>query len=204
MDQSASRSSSPSAELPPRRRLRFGLALAGLGLASLAALTPACRTPVANRSPLGEVLPSVEGTSLAGDRIALPADLAGGPAVLLLGFVQDAQFDADRWLFGLLQAETPARILEVPTIPGLAASWFGDRIDAGRRTGIPDEDWGTVVTVYGDGGSRLVDLTGNEGPRNVRVLLVDATGTVRWFHDRGFSAGKLLELDRAARDLAAD
>jgi hypothetical protein len=162
-----------------------------------------CRATVPNRSPLGERFPSVQGKSLDGQPCELPGDLEGELAVLILGYVQKAQFDADRWLFGLLQAGTPARVLEVPTIPGLMPSWFGSRIDAGMRSGIPSEDWGSVVTIYGDPGERIVAFTGNERPRNVRVVLLDREGRVRWFHDRGFSAGTLLDLDRLARELRA-
>jgi hypothetical protein len=60
-----------------------------------------------------------------------------------------------------------------------------------------------VVTVYGEQGEAIVELTGNESPRNIRVLLLDAEGKVVWMHDRGFSAGKLLELDAAVRELLA-
>ena len=171
-----------------------GLLFAGTAVFS------ACRSaPVENRTPLGEPLPTVRGQSLADEAFTLPDDLAGAPAILLLGYDMDAQFDADRWLFGLLQAETPVRVLEVPTIPGLVPSWFGERIDEGMRSGIPKEDWGVVVTVYGAPGKKIVAFTGNENPRNIRVLLLGSDGVVRWFHDRGFSAGKLLELDAAAR-----
>ena len=72
------------------------------------------------------------------------------------------------------------------------------------RSGIPSEDWPSVATVYGPGAIRIVELTGNERPRNIRVLLLDAGGRIRWFHDRGFSASKLLELDQAALVLASE
>ena len=51
------------------------------------------------------------------------------------------------------------------------------------------------MTVYGSGAGELVDFTGNTGGRNIRVLLLDEEGRVQWFHDRGYSAGKLLELE---------
>lgn len=179
---------------------RLLAAVTGLLLTGTAAFL-SCRAPaLENRSPLGESFPAVSGESLAGESFDLPADLEGQPAVLILGYVQDAQFDADRWLFGLLQAETPVKVLEVPTIPGLVPSLIGHRIDEGMRSGIPSEDWSVVVTVYGDRARDIVELTGNENPRNVRVLLLDGDGVVRWFHDRGFSAGKLLELDRLVRE----
>lgn len=171
-----------------------------LALPVLLAL-PACRSALPNREPLGEVFPSVTGEALSGETVSLPDDLAGAPAVLLVGYVQDAQFDADRWLFGLLQAGTPVALREVPTIPGLMASAAGGFIDEGMRSGIPHEDWRAVVTLYGGDARTLAEFTGNTRPRNMRVLLLDAEGRVVWFHDRGFSAGKLLELDRAARAL---
>lgn len=159
-----------------------------------------CHTATPNRSPIGESLPQAAGETLAGEPVELPP---GEPALLLIGYVQDAQFDADRWLIGLLQLGLPVRILEVPTIAGLFPTAFSGAIDSGMRSGIPREDWVSVVTVYGDDAARLVAFTGDEVPRNIRVLLLDARGTVRWFHDRGFSAGKLLELQRAV-DVLAD
>ena len=179
------------------------LALAALLLAGGGMLVSCQSSTIANRSPIGERFPSVTAESLDGTEHQLPDELSGEPAVLLLGYVQNAQFDADRWLIGLLQAQTPVKIFEVPTIPGLMVSFFGSRIDQGMREGIPSEDWGAVVTVYGEQGEAIVELTGNESPRNIRVLLLDAEGKIVWMHDRGFSAGKLLELDAAARELLA-
>ena len=190
----------PSHTAPVKRPL---LLLGLLVLVAAGFALQGCRATYPNRVPVGERLPSVEGESLEGTAFLLPEDLAGAPAILLLGYVQDAQFDADRWLFGLLQAEIPVRFLEVPTIPGLVPTLLSGTIDSGMRSGIPSEDWGSVVTVYGDPAGELVRFTGNETPRNVRVLLLDAEGQVRWIHDRGFSAGKLLELSRAAADLGA-
>ncbi|MBK8179248.1 MAG: hypothetical protein IPK67_10255 [Planctomycetes bacterium] len=168
--------------------------LAGLVVALSSA---ACQSPVQNRNPVGEEFPAVVGESLDRREWRLPTALAGRPAVVLVGYAQDAQFDADRWLYGLLQAELPLRILELPTLPGIFPSVFSSKIDSGMRSGIPAEDWGSVVTVYDSQAERLVNFTGNTSPRNIRVLLLDAAGRVLWFHDRGFSAGKLLELQRA-------
>ncbi|MDK2970820.1 MAG: hypothetical protein PWP23_575 [Candidatus Sumerlaeota bacterium] len=76
-------------------------------------------------------------------------------------------------------------------------------IDEGMRSGIPREDWRSVVTVYKDAG-RIVRATGNENPRNARVLLLDKTGRIVWFHDSGYSAGKMLELKSVAEGLLND
>ncbi len=169
----------------------------------LGALT-ACSSTVANREPLGERFPTVSGESLQQVPVTLPDDLAGAPAVLLAGYVQDAQFDADRWLIGLLQMPLPVQVREVPTIKGLFVRNLSRVIDNGMRKGIPEEDWASVVTVYGRGAMDIVAFTGSELPRNIRVLLLDAEGRVVWFHDRGFSAAKLIELESAARSLLED
>ena len=180
------------------RRARHALLL-GLCTASLVG----CGSTTPRRDPTGERLPAVSARTLNETAMRLPQDLHGGVAVLLVGYEQDAQFDADRWLFGLLQSETPARVLEVPTIGSRIASVFAGTIDSGMRAGIPSEDWGTVATVYGEGARRLGAFTGTEGGSNMRVLLLDSDGVIRWFHDRGFSAGKLRELDQRARALVA-
>jgi hypothetical protein len=122
--------------------------------------------------------------------------------VLLLGFVMDSQFDIDRWLLGLAQANVDVPIYEIPTIPGLVPGMFAGYIDGGMRSGIPEEDWVSVITVYGDGGE-IVRFTGNENPRNARVLLLDSKGKVVHFHDRGYSAGTLLALLEKIKELKA-
>jgi len=180
------------------------LLIALIGSALIVTLLGSCRSNTPNRDPSGELFPSVVGASLEGEEVRLPQAVAGRPAILLAGYVQKAQFDADRWLYGLLQAEIPVRIYEIPTIPGLFPRVLSGTIDSGMRSGIPSEDWASVVTIYGADAKKIVALTGNEKPRNIRVLLLDAGGRVRWFHDRGFSAGKLLELEQRAATLASE
>lgn len=158
-------------------------------------------TPPESHGPAGERFPTVAGTGLDDRPWTLPGDLAGGPAILLVGYIQRAQFDIDRWLIGLLQVEPPARVIEIPAIEGWAPRLASGSIDGGMRQGIPQEDWGSVVTVYRD--ARLItDCLGRENEQNAQVVLLDASGTIRWFHNRGFSAGVLLELDALARSLA--
>ena len=67
-------------------------------------------------------------------------------------------------------------------VPGL----FANQIDSGMRKGIPEEDWGSVITVH-DEAEPIVAFTGNENGSNGRIALLDAQGKVVWFTDRGFS-----------------
>lgn len=182
-------------------RIATALALACAVGASF--LLHGCASTIANVDPTGSKFPRVRGEALSGEERTLPDDLAGAPAVLLVGYVQGAQFDLDRWLVALAQAKTPAKIVEVPTIEGLVPTAISGWIDGGMRSGIPSEDWGSVVTVYGKDAASIVERTGNESPRNARVLVLDAQGVVAWFHDRGFSASKFVELDALVRSVAA-
>lgn len=179
------------------RRLLMALFVIGAVLAT--SFVVGCSSPVKNRNPVGDAFPAVSGEALDRKAWTLPADLKG-PAILLIGYVQDAQFDLDRWLIGLDQVGAPVPYYEVPTIKGLVPGLFAGSIDDGMRRGIPEEAWGGVITVYGDAGS-IVALTGNENPNNGRILLLDAGGEVVWFHDRGFSPLHLRQLVEKARSL---
>ena len=189
-----------SSNSPGRVRSLFAFSAAMAALITFLSVS-SCASTIENRDPTGERLPQVEGKTLEGEPRILPLN---EPTVLLVGYVQKAQFDADRWLVGLLQAPPSVRILEVPTIDGLFPRLIAGTIDSGMRSGIPDEEWESVVTLYGSDAHDLVEFTGNELGRNIRVLLVDSEGVVRWFHDRGFSAGKLLELVQASQDLVSE
>lgn len=177
-----------------RRRRRWAGLAVGTGAVAAMLLANGCATEVPNRNPTGETFPRVVGQSLERERTELPASLAGTPAVVLVGYKQRAQFDIDRWVLGLLQADVEARIVETPTVPGLAGGLASGWIDDGMRSGIPREDWGSVVTLYGDAARPVVDLTGNEDGRLARVLVLDRTGRIVWFDDTGYSPRKALEI----------
>jgi monofunctional biosynthetic peptidoglycan transglycosylase len=164
-------------------------------------LLVACSSATPRREPLGERFPAVRGDALDGASLELPGDLGGEPSILLIGYLMEAQFDIDRWLLGLLQLETPVRLLEVPTIDGMVPGLIAGTIDNGMRSGIPPEEWAEVVTLYGDDADRVVALTGDAGGRNARVLLLDGDGQIAWFADRGWSAKLLIALDARAREL---
>lgn len=163
----------------------------------LCILLTSCSTAVANREPTGEIFPTVQGQTLTEQPTTLPDDVVQGeqPALLIVAYNQDAQFDVDRWLLGILQAELAVRPYEVPTVKGLVPGLIAGRIDDGMRSGIPKEDWAIVITVYDDA-AKLVNFTGNERDLNARVMLLDQTGKVVWYHDEGYSARELLELQK--------
>jgi len=139
---------------------------------------------------LGEKMISASGESLEGNTVVIPKDFAGEQTLLLFGYVQDSQFDIDRWLIGLDMTATQIAVYEIPTIKGMLPRMFKTFIDSGMRKGIPKELWKGVVTVYDDG-DKLQRYTGNENPNNARVMLLSADGHVLYFYDRGFSVDAL-------------
>ena len=196
--------STPSARPMPRysrfrkSMISFFLLAVGGSILTLAS----CSSPIPNRSPVGETFPVVRGESLKGDAVELPSAVLGVPAILMVGYVQGTQFDLDRWTLGFAQAKAKIKVVEVPAVVG----WFPDTflqgtIDNGMRAGIPAEDWEAVVTLYGKDAERIQELTGNENPRNGRILLVDEQGRIRWFWDQGYSSTRLLELLELASTL---
>lgn len=180
-----------AAPTPAKWRVLAFLAILALPVSMLVG---GCSTTHANRNPSGEPFPRVEGESLEREPVVIPDDLAGAPAVLLIGYKQSAQFDIDRWLMGLLQADVDAQLVEVPTIPGLMPTIASKWIDDGMRAGIPREDWGAVVTLYGDTAKPVARFTGTENGQLARIVVLDPEGRVVWFTDQGYSARKALDI----------
>jgi hypothetical protein len=142
---------------------------------------------------LGETMIEASGESLEGEMVSIPSDFQGEETLLLFGYVQDSQFDIDRWLIGLDMTETSVNVYEIPTIKGMLPRMFKTFIDGGMRKGIPKQLWKGVVTVYADG-DKIQRYTGNKNPNNARVLLIDRDGKVLYFYDKGFSVDALKEV----------
>ena len=142
-----------------------------------------------------KVFPTVRGNSLKGEEIVLPTHYKGQPTMILVGYKQNAQFDIDRWILGLLQADVKVKIVEVPTISGMMPQMVQGFIDDGMRSGIPKEDWGIVVTVYEDA-DKIINAIGNERPQSAHAVLLDRDSKIIWSSNRGYSATQVLEVKR--------
>lgn len=139
---------------------------------------------------LGDKMVIAKGQSLEGKEVAIPADFSGQKTLLLFGYVQDSQFDIDRWLIGLDMTKTQVSVYEIPTIQGMVPRMFSTFIDNGMRKGIPKPLWKGVVTVYEDG-DKIQRFTGNQNPNNARVMLLDEKSQIIYFYDQGFSVEAL-------------
>lgn len=162
-------------------------------VALTALLASGCTATVNRQQPVGSMFPQVSGTALDDKNWSIPTDLKGSNALLLIGFKQDAQFDIDRWLIGIDQKKYKINVFEMPVISGWIPRMISGKIDSGMRSGIPNELWKIVVTVYKDA-DKVIDFLGNADPLNARVVVLDTEGKVAWFHDRGFSVAVLNQL----------
>ena len=126
----------------------------------------------------------------------IPEDFRGDKVLFLIGFVQNTQFDIDRWTIGLDQKNVKVKTYEIPATQGIFPIVFKTRLDDSMRSGIPNEIWGGVITIYKDG-RKIQEFTGNENPNNSRLVLLDESGKVLFFHDRGFSVKALNELNES-------
>lgn len=167
-----------------------------LSILILAISFAGCSTQVTAPSNIkNSRFPSVQGTSLQGEKVAIPEKFEGKNTLLLVGYVQRAQFDIDRWILGALQADINVEIVEVPTISGMLPQMVQGFIDNGMRSGIPKSDWGSVVTVYEDA-SKIIAALGNERPQSAYAVLLDKQGRIVWTSNIGYSAAQILELKK--------
>ena len=125
--------------------------------------------------------------------MSIPGDFNDELTLLLIGYVQNSQFDIDRWLIALDVTNTKVKVYEVPTIQGLFPEMFSTVIDNGMRAGIPKPLWQGVVTIYEDG-EKIQAFTGNENAANTRVVLLNNKGEILYFYDQGFAVDALNEL----------
>lgn len=156
-------------------------------------LLSACTTQYPNQQLTGKQFPSISGESLEQSMVTIPSDFKEDKTLLLIGYKQDSQFVIDRWLIGLDMAGVTLPTYELPTIAGMAPRMFSTFIDSGMRKGIPKELWGGVITIYKDG-ETVQKFTGNQSPNNSRVVLINSSGEILYFYDRGFSVDALNKL----------
>jgi hypothetical protein len=158
-------------------------------------LASCSREIIAPGKIVGQKFPKVNGQSLDQKKYTIPDDLLGQKTLLLIGYKQKTQFDIDRWILGVLQADIKVKIIEIPTIAGMMPSVVQNFIDSGMRRGIPKEDWSSVVTVYEDA-DKIIAALGNERPQSAYAVVLDEQGNMIWSSNRGYSAGQVLELKR--------
>lgn len=126
--------------------------------------------------------PVVQGRSLTGRRVTLPADFAGDLNVVLVAFKRGQQDDVDTWMPRLREMTASRPGLRVYELPTLAGSYRLMRpfIDGGMRGGIPDSAVrAATITLYIDKRPYKAALRiPNED--DIHVFLVERGGRIVW------------------------
>jgi hypothetical protein len=154
-------------------------------------------------NPVGKRLPSISGQTLSRSKVRFPESLAGYPAVLLVAYRRGTQQDLDRWI-GFISANAPEVVwYEVPAIPSVIWRPLAGWIDSGMRSGVPQDKWSRVVTLYEDA-AKLRDFIGDNGRDLTHMVVLNSEGTVVWFNTNGYSEEAASELLRFLRSLAME
>lgn len=153
-----------------------------------------CTTTFENKAVLHQQFPKVDGKNLEEIPIDMPNYFRGKHTILLIGYKQNSQFDIDRWIMGLTDSGVTAKVYELPTVVGMVPKMISGKIDSGMRLGIPKELWVDVITLYGGDAKKIAEFTGNERPLNARVMLLDTSGKIIFFHDQGYGVSYLKQL----------
>lgn len=177
--------------MPVPRWTTLSIVLFGLTLAS--AVVPAQTT-----------IPPAHGTTLAGGPVALPDALNGKVGILVLGFSHASQNQVTPWA-KLLQADygqsEDVVYFAMPMLGG-APKMLRGMIEKSMSRAIPFEERPHFLPVTsGEPAWRAV--AHYDKPDDAYVLLVDATGTVRWHTEGDATDASYAELKKNLRALTA-
>jgi hypothetical protein len=153
----------------------------------------------------GARFPEVEGRSLEGRRLILPADFEARLNVAAVAFHRHHQKDVDSWTanFEALEADLGVATWEIPTISG---RWGPVRrfIDGGMASAITDaKTRAHTVTVYGDT-SRMTRALGLPDLEQIAVVLCEPSGRVHWLGRGARSAAAAVALREAVASAAGN
>jgi len=98
--------------------------------------------------------PTITAENLGREKVTLPTDLAGNPALILVAYKQKQQTNVNTWLDRIDEIERAipgVQIIETPTISSGKWGWMAGFIDNGMRSGIPDpQARARTITLYTD------------------------------------------------------
>ena len=126
--------------------------------------------------------PEITAETLSGKKKTLPDAALGGPALIVVAFVREAQNMVDSWVTPIKEEFHDAEKIAIYEIPVItSAIWRPMRrmIDSGMRSGIPVRDHDYVMTVYSSA-SELTEYLEIEDHSLAYVYLIDSHGIIRW------------------------
>jgi hypothetical protein len=118
---------------------------------------------------------TIEGETLSGKKVSLPAAMDGQPALLIVGFTHGSQAQTKAWKLRLDDRFPTWSIAVLEDVPHLVRGM----VRHGIKSGTPKELYDRFLLVY-HGEKQLKQAAGFERPEDAYLLLVDSAGSVRW------------------------
>jgi hypothetical protein len=119
-------------------------------------------------------IPAIEGETLSGKKVSLPAAAGGQPALLIIGFTHGSEAQTKAWSQRVRDRFPVWSIAVLDDVPGLVRGM----VKHGIRSGTPKEQYDRFVLVY-RGEKELKQAAGFEKPDEAYLLVIDKTGTIQ-------------------------
>lgn len=122
--------------------------------------------------------PALEGETLSGKKLSLPAAAGGQAAVVIIGFTRASQAQSKEWSVRVRGRFPAWSIAVLEDVPRLVRGMVARSI----QSGTPSEQHDRFVLLY-HGEKLLKQAAGFEKPDDAYVLALDGAGVIRWrFH----------------------
>lgn len=150
----------------------------------------------------GDSLPRIEGENLAGKAVVLPDAASGRVAILVAGFSHASQNQTKAWSDRLDHEFTdPAKVTVYPVavleaVPRLVRGMAVH----GIKSGAPKEERERFLLVFHKS-AELKQAAGFERPDDAYLILVDATGAVRWRFHGSLTDSALMQLEAQVQSI---
>ena len=150
-----------------------------------------------------ETLPQIEGENLMGRKIVLPEAAAGHRAILVIGFSHASQGQTKAWAERLdREFPNPSMVTVYPlavleAVPRLVRGMASH----GIKSSTPKEQRDRFLLVY-QKEAELKMAAGFTAPDDAYILLLDASGAIRWRFHGPVTDSAIAELQKEAQAAA--
>ncbi|HEY3416838.1 MAG TPA: hypothetical protein VGM23_08145 [Armatimonadota bacterium] len=146
----------------------------------------------------GEPFPELSGTTLAGEPVVLPADIAGRVGLLVMGFDYAVRFEVEQWArhVAMRYGEMPSLAWYVLPMIGGIGRLMRTAIDSAMVRGTPADEQSHILTIYGDL-RWLRKRLGVLDTSQAYVYLIGRTGRLVWHTEGSLTTEKSADLDAA-------
>jgi len=121
---------------------------------------------------------AIEGETLAGNKISLPAAAAGRPALLIIGFTRASQNQTKAWSLRVRDRFPAWSIAVLEDVPRLIRGMVARSI----KNSVPLAQHDHFVLVH-NGEKQLKQAAAFSRPDDAYLLVIDGAGAIRWsFH----------------------